>query len=92
VRERYAKEKIKAEAQPQYGSLPFGIPIQVDMQLVFSGDSEWHYVDIREKVTLVWDEQSQVLTVRLEHSSEHAAQDLFWEMLKIVPKLRADRR
>jgi hypothetical protein len=63
------------------------------VHLEFWGDGQGHHVHLSDRdVEIDWDDISQALTIRFEYGSEYAAQELYWQLLEIIPQLRKDRR
>lgn len=67
-------------------------PIKMGVDLVFEGDHQHHRIDLGaygDDVETVWDDSSIVLTIRLDEAD---AKELFFDLMVIIPKLRADRK
>lgn len=65
------------------------IPTKLGVIFSFAGDHQIHRVSLHDDVATSWDDTSIVLTLHLDQSD---AEELFWNLLDLVPKLRADQR
>lgn len=64
--------------------------IKIGVELVFEGNHEHHQIPLGiDDVAMSTDDFSNVVSIRLD---ERDAEDLFWRLLEIIPKLRKDRR
>lgn len=60
------------------------------VELIFAGDHEHHHIPLGiGDVTMATDDLSNIVTIHLD---ERDAEDLYWHLLEIIPKLRRDRR
>ena len=68
-----------------------GETVKASLRLNFCGDGQHHNISISDDdVTMRWDGISLELTVDFGYGSLQVANNLFWEMQQVVPKLRKD--
>lgn len=65
-----------------------GIPESYGLDIVARGDHEVHRFGFEGDVEITHDRNSQTLTIDIELAD---AENLYWWLVEIIPKLRKDR-
>ena len=72
--------------------LKHGETVKASLRLNFCCDGQHHNISVSDDdVTMRWDGISLELTVDFGYGSLHVADNVYWEMQRIVPLLRKDR-